>query len=246
MGFFTQDEVEHFKENGFVRKYDVVDRRLLDKAVDKFYEEIDVDRADPSSFVKAGPQQSNLGVGSDPDVRATLTESPLQEMCEELVGDDLAVSNHTFAKPIYPTGRPRSEWSHPEHGHLDGYTADGVVDTFTIAVTVNMNDIKPKSGAFTVWPGTHRRAHCYFQEHSLVNGLKAFQDDEGNYVDLPEAVENPGPPGTVVFWHNLLMHQPGNNHGEDIRMACVSRFRRKDLTDIKFEVPEDMWQYWKI
>ena len=106
--------------------------------------------------------------------------SPLQEMCEELVGDDLQVSNYTFAKPVFPTGRPKSEWSHPGHGHLDGYTCDGVVDMFTVAVTVNMNDIKPKSGGFTVWPGTHIRAHDYFRKHALVNGLEAFQDDGGN------------------------------------------------------------------
>jgi hypothetical protein len=245
MSYFSQDEVDHFKEYGFVRKYDVVDRPLLDKAVDKFYEEIGVDRKKPETFIKAG-RGGNLKVGSDPDVRATLTESPIQEMCEELVGEDLRISNHTFAKPVFPTGRPRSEWSHPEHGHLDGYNLPGVVDTFTVAVTVNMNDIRPKSGGFTVWPGTHRRAHQYFRKHSIVNGLKAFQDNDGNYVDLPEAVENPGPPGTVVFWHNLLMHNAGNNHGEEIRMACVSRFNHQNLDDIKFDISEDMWQHWAI
>ncbi len=108
-----------------------------------------------------------------------------------------------------------------------------------------MNDIRPRSGAFTVWPGTHRRVHDYFRNHSLLNGLKAFQDEDGYYIDLPEPVENPGPPGTTVFWHNLMMHNAGNNYGEAIRMACVSRYRRKDLDDIKFEFPEDMWTYWE-
>ena len=245
MSYFTEREVDHFKEHGFVRKHGVVEPLLLNKAVDKFYEEIGVDRNDPKSFINAG-SRGNLKCGRDPDVRSTLTESPIQEMCEELAGDAMKVSNHTFAKPVFPTGRPKSEWTHPAHGHLDGYTAEGVVDTFTVAVTVNMNDVKPKSGGFTVWPGTHRRAHEYFRTHSLVNGLKAFQDGEGNYVDLPEAVENPGPPGTVVFWHNLLMHEAGKNHGKEIRMACVSRFNRENLNDIKFDISEDMWQHWAI
>ena len=97
---------------------------------------------------------------------------------------------------MFPTGRPKSEWSHPRHGHPDR--------------------------------------------------LRAFQDRDGNHVDLPEPVENPGPAGSTVFWHSMLMHEAGNNHGTEVRMACVSRFGRTDREQIKFEVPEDMWKYWAI
>ena len=142
-----------------MRKLEVVDRRLLTRAADRFSDEIGLDRNAPQSFINAGPRGLNLDVTSHPDVRATLTESPIQMMCEGLVGHELKVQNHTFAKPVFPTGRPKSEWSHPRHGHLDGYTRPGVVHAFTIAVTVNINDVQPLSGAFTVWPGTHRRAH---------------------------------------------------------------------------------------
>ena len=65
-------------------------------------------------------------------------------------------------------------------------------------------------------------------------------------MGLPEPVENPGPRGSTVFWHSMLMHEAGRNHGKDIRMACVSRFGRTDLDQIKLEVPEDMWRYWAI
>ena len=247
MRYFEKEEVDHFKEHGFVVKREVVDRTLLSKAVERFWEEMGLDREMPDSWTEGGVR-GNLPCGSDPDVRATLTESPIQDMCEELVGKDtLTVSNYTFAKPVYPTGKSPEEWSHPEHGHLDGHgLVDGVVGSFTIAVTVNIGDVKPKSGAFTVWPGTHRRVHEYFRSHSLVNGLKSLQDDEGNWDDLPEAVENPGPAGTVTFWHNMMMHNAGKNHGTDIRMACVSRFKRKDLDLLQFEMTEDMWEHWEI
>ena len=246
MAFFTQEEIDHFKEHGFVRKPDLVDRGLLAKAADRFYEEIGVDRNDPRSFINAGAANTNLKVGSHPDVRATLTDSPIASMCGELVGHELAVEAHTFAKPVFPTGRPQSEWSYPEHGHLDGYTAAGVVHSFAIAVTVYVNDVQPKSGAFTVWPGTHRRAHEHFRTHSALDGLKAFQGADGAYVDLPDPVENPGPPGSTVFWHNMLMHSAGSNHGREIRMACVSRFKRADQDQTTSELPADMWQHWAI
>lgn len=245
MAFFTRQEIEHFKEHGFVRKPNVVDRELLTRAADRFYDEIGLDRNDPQSFINAAPQ-GNLKVTSHPDIRATLTDSPLQKMCEELVGHELEVHNHTFAKPVFPTGRPQSEWAHPAHGHLDGYARPGVVHSFTIAVTVNVNDVQPRSGAFTVWPGTHRHAYEYFRTHPLLDGLKAFQDRHGNFVDLPEPVENPGPAGSTVFWHHLLMHAAGNHHGTEVRMACVSRFARTDLDRIKSDVPEDMWKHWAI
>ena len=98
MAFFTEDEIIQFKEHGFIGKPGVVDRMLLDKAADRFYEAMGVDRNDPKTFINAGPPSQNLKAGLDPDVRATLSESPIQEMCEELVGHELAVQNHTFAK----------------------------------------------------------------------------------------------------------------------------------------------------
>ena len=64
-------------------------RGLLAKVAERFYDEIGVDRNDPKSFINAGPRGQNLEVTSHPDVRATLNDSPLQEMCEELVGHEL-------------------------------------------------------------------------------------------------------------------------------------------------------------
>jgi hypothetical protein len=247
MAYFTPAEIDHFKEHGYVRKQDVVEPKLLDKAVDRFWDDMDLDREDPDSWSEGG-RKGNLPCGSHPDVRATLTDTPIQDMAEELVGKDtLQVSNYTFAKPVYPTGKPSEEWVSPEHGHLDGHgLIDGSVQPFTVAVTVNLAEVKPKAGGFTIWPGTHRRVHEYFRNHSILSGMKSLQDEDGNWDNLPEAVENPGPPGAVVFWHNKMMHSAGNNCGQDIRLACVSRFSRKDLNEIQFEMPEDMWKYWAI
>jgi hypothetical protein len=129
--------------------------------------------------------------------------------------------------------------------HLDGYTVNGIYDAFTIAVTVDINHIKPRSGGFTVWPGAHKRAHEFFGRHSLLKGLDAFRGTDGECVDLPVPIDVTGLPGTVTFWHNLMLHSPGVNCGKTVRMAFVSRFARKDLNEIKFEFPEDMWTYWQ-
>ena len=242
MAYFTDEEKLHFKEQGYVVKSDVVPMHLIDKAVDVVWEEIEADRDDPETWINAGPK-GNLKCSNHPDVRATLTETPIQDMCEEMVGKGtLAVSNYTFAKMIYPEGH--DNWTPARQMHLDGYTCEGVVDTFAIAVTVNINHVKPRSGGFSIWPGAHKRAYEYFKTHSLVNGLDAFRNAQGEYYDLPTPVDVTGPPGTVTFWHHLMLHSPGVNCGRDIRMAFVSRFRRRDNNDMRFETPDDMWEYW--
>ncbi len=243
MAYFTEADKTHFKENGYIVKHDVVPMPLINRAIDILWEEIEADRNDPQTWINAGPG-GNLKCSNHPDIRATLTETPIQAMCEELIGKNtLTVSNYTFAKMIYPEGH--NNWTPATQMHLDGYTTDGVYDAFTIAVTVNINHIKPRSGGFTVWPGSHKRVHNYFKTHSVLNGMKAVQDDQGNYTDLPEPIDVTGPPGTITFWHNLMLHSPGRNCGRDIRMAFVSRFRRKDLNAIRFEFPDDMWTYWE-
>ncbi|MFT5367678.1 MAG: hypothetical protein ACI8V2_002639 [Candidatus Latescibacterota bacterium] len=243
MAYFTDEEKIHFKEQGYVVKHDVVSLDLIDKAVDVLWGEIEADRDDPETWINAGPR-GNLKCGGHPDIRATLSDTPIQAMCEELVGKDtLRVANHTFVKMIYPEGH--DNWTTAQQMHLDGYTSEGVHDAFTIAVTVNINHIKPRSGGFTIWPGAHKRAHEYFRTHSLIKGLDAFRGADGEYEDLPEPVDVTGPPGTVTFWHNMMLHSPGVNCGRDIRMAFVSRYARKDLNEIRFEYPEDMWTYWE-
>lgn len=103
--FFTDREKTDFKEQGFVVKHDVMSPGLTDRAVDVLWEEIEADRDDPATWINAGPRE-NLKCDRHPDVRATLSDTPIQEICEELVGKDtLRVANHTFVKMIYPEGR---------------------------------------------------------------------------------------------------------------------------------------------
>ena len=124
---------------------------------------------------------------------------------------------------------------------LSGADAGTALLVFIVVGSKNNNGEAPP-----LRPALALRVHEYFRNHSILNGLKSLQDEEGNWDSLPEAVENPGPPGTVTFWHNKMMHNAGNNCRPDIRMACVSRFSRKDLIDTQFEMYEDMWEDWAI
>lgn len=236
MPYFTTEDKQFFEKNGYIIKYNTVPDQLIQRAIDVIWEHIDADRNDSETWINAGPT-GNLPCTNYPDVQSLLHDGPHIDMAEELVGKGtLKVANNPFCKMIYPTGE--NDWSLPEKGHMDGYTVKGVVSTFTLGITMNLNDVVHRSGGFTVWPGTHLMAAKYFKTHSILNGIEAYTKP------LPQPVEIFGPAGTTCFWHHYMMYSASKNCGSKIRMATVSRLRWQDTHDIMFETPDNMWQYW--
>ncbi|NKB70656.1 MAG: hypothetical protein GKR89_26600 [Candidatus Latescibacteria bacterium] len=244
MALFSEAEKVQFKEQGFLVKPNLLQPELIDRAVDVLWRHIDADRNDPSTWVNAGPK-GNLPCSDHPDIVATLHDTPIYDHVEELAGKDrLTPPGKPLCKMIYPSGDSLADWRAPGRGHLDGYTVEGVAGTFTVGATVNISDIQPKGGGFTVWPGTHLRVADYFQRHSLLNGWEINRGKVPELADLPEPVECVGPPGTVVFWHHYMLHRAGVNCRGDIRMAFVSRFNFRNLREIMFDLPDDLWGPW--
>ena len=146
-------------------------------------------------------------------------------------------------------------------GHLDGYAnfdENPEVFTFTLGAAVYVDDVRPRSGGFTVWPGSHRVAAAYFEDHALetVGGkpnnsqVPAVGEAAGewDYDDLLwnqyDPYEVSGPAGTVVLWHSKLTHNAGINVGEDVRMAAITRFAREDQQEIRRDDAETLFEYW--
>ena len=237
MTYFSYEEKIFFKQNGYIVKPNTVTLELIEQALEVIWQHIDADRYQAESWINAGPK-GNLPCTNHSDIKALLDNSHQISMAEELVGQgSLKVANYPFCKMIYPTGK--TDWQLPDRGHMDGYTRPGQVDTFTLGITLNLNDIQHRGGGFTVWPGTHITAAEYFKTHSLLDGQKAYGDQ------LPKPVEIFGPPGTTCFWHHYLMHNASKNCQTEIRMATVSRLRWRNTEDIKFEIPDNIWEYWE-
>ncbi|MDE2955165.1 MAG: phytanoyl-CoA dioxygenase family protein, partial [Gemmatimonadota bacterium] len=118
---------------------------------------------------------------------------------------------------------------------------------------VYLCDIKPRSGGFCVWPGTHAKMADYFRSHSLLSVNRQFLDPNappsqihmGTIIDLPDPMEITGPAGTVIFWHGLMVHSASKNCSRNIRMGLFTRFKWKNWNDLQFETPDDMWEYWE-
>lgn len=244
MPYLTDPEKAFFKENGYLIRTDLLTAEQVDAARDALWEGIEADRDDPDTWVNAGPRSPCPG--SHPAIRATVMETPVFDIAEELVGKDKLNPGGPGPALVYPSGD--DQWTKPTQGHLDGYytptngVAEGTVGLFHVGTTIYVEDIEPHGGCFTIWPGTHRQAADYFRDHSLLSIQGGSSKD---VFDLPEPVEVSGAAGTVCFWHGQLIHSGTKNCARNIRMALIARLSRKDLNDIRFESPDDMWQYYE-
>lgn len=244
MPHLSIDDKHSFRENGYLLVNDALTERQVEAAADVLWDDMALDREDPASWINAGPIR--MSCASHTDIRATLFDSPLFEMAEELVGQGRIANSSPGPHMVYPTGK--KNWEPPSGGHLDGYytptngVPEGTVGKFFLGITCYVNHVKPESGGFTLWPGTHKQTEEYFKSHSILSVQGGGSRD---VFDLPASIEITGPPGTAVIWHGRLMHSGSQNCGEEIRMALISRLKPKNMNDILFETPDDMWQYWE-
>ncbi|MGB0603595.1 MAG: phytanoyl-CoA dioxygenase family protein [Candidatus Latescibacterota bacterium] len=247
MAHLTLKDKSFFKENGYLIKRGVLSNAQVQAARDALWDGIEADRNKPETWVQAGPRVPCPG--SHPAIRATVQESPVFSMMEEMVGVGQLNGGGPGPHLVFPSGD--DEWTGAKHGHLDGYytptngVPEGTVGYMTINVTIYVEHIEHRGGCFTVFPGTHRMAHEYFKTHSLLSVQGGSSNRIWSDEEMPSALEFEGAPGDVCFWHGQMVHTGSKNVNRNIRMALIGRFSRKDSNDIRFETPDDMWADWE-
>lgn len=260
---FTRKERRRFVRNGFLVRDDLVDDDLVESARAAVVDGIDIDPDDPTQVIGAGYEES---VADDVD------SGPFERIVEQLfpavsdlVGGSVLAepSGHMQIALKFPDGDATERIPQPKeaHGHLDGFKdfdSNPDVGGGTVAACVYLDDVPPRGGGFTVWPGSHRVAGEYFAEHALetVGGkpnnsqLPAVGDEPGewDYDDLLwdqyDPYEIAGDAGTVVLWHFRLTHTAGIHVGEDVRMSAIKRFSRADEEEIFRDAAANPFRYW--
>ena len=84
MPHLTPQDKAFFKQNGYLIRHDLLTRAQIASAQGALWQSIEADRDDPASWVGA-----RLGApvpSSHPAIRATVMESPVFAIAEELVG----------------------------------------------------------------------------------------------------------------------------------------------------------------
>lgn len=238
---------ERFARNGFVVLRNAVPQTLLDKAHSVVSETVPEDLNDFEAMA-GGPEDRHYWNDLDDMAPFRPLNDHLQEYAEELVGTGQLASPGEFAQVAirYPTGKFPGDSDRPmttTHGnpHVDIFDESGGLQPFTIAATTYLSDVQPRGGGLTVWPGTHWRVAEYLSEH----GLETFSNEQVKQILHPQSspFEVCGPAGTVVLWHNLLVHTGGCNLGREPRIASFTRFKRHDEKETSHDAAIHPFKY---
>jgi hypothetical protein len=192
------------------------------------------------------------------DVLAAPDERPAQytlhggHLMASREGGDSVVDHDGAVGPIlqYPSNlddpleRP---FDHTDGRHVDGGTGPYATEDddveylpFTIAAAVYFDEVVPRGGGFTVWPGSHRKVPRYFEDRSYGDYIASDTDMlEELGVDPPHEID--GDPGTLVLWHHNIAHGAAPNHSDRIRMAGFQRIARTDIDEIGQRGLSDPW-----
>jgi ectoine hydroxylase-related dioxygenase (phytanoyl-CoA dioxygenase family) len=130
-----------------------------------------------------------------------------------------------------------------------------------------LDDVAPRSGGFTVYPGSHK---LMFQAHRYESNWSpkpSYQDVMTKVVEEIEPYEIVAEKGAVIFWHGRTVHSSGIHIGSTIRWALFADFTRdravmndeehkqlgqfewfKDTKLFREDSPvsTDMWRNWKV
>lgn len=292
----SSKEVDFFKENGFLVKKNLIDRESTDEALGESWDYllknvplgsgVNIERSDPETWydpewgAMPAAEKSGFYEGRQPNVyqgtTVKLHNCGNADFLLDLLpnNDNVRSIAHQFLGPrLRPSCRTRGVYAifpskkakEPISGNTLGPHADRVCQQLNVCVY--LNDVPPRNGGFTVYPGAHRiMHHAHFCE--------ANWSPKTDYIDYLKQVvreitpvELIGSAGDVIFWHGRLIHTAGIHIGSHIRWAvfgdysqerqCLSEDEHRELgqyewfkdTKLFRDDPapsQDMWKSWNI
>lgn len=126
--------------------------------------------------------------------------------------------------------------AHTDTAALDGVAGNSAhaMNRIRIRSTCYIDDCPPGAGGLHVWPGSHKAIWSWWQQ-CLDRGLEfnphrnpaARLFKRGGGEAWPPPVECFGTAGTVVLWHETMLHNQGVNCSRDvIRLAVHTDFHK--------------------
>jgi len=146
-------------------------------------------------------------------------------------------------EPILRYPEIGGRWESPTP-HIDG-TVGGMdfqdIDylPFTIGATVYFQDIEPRGGGFTVWPGSHEIVSEYFSNNSYSDYIESM--GVLNDLKIGPPFEISGSAGTLILWHPALAHAGSKNISPNIRFSGIQRLSTDMTPNHSEQILEDLW-----
>jgi hypothetical protein len=255
MARLSSEDVQFFKDNGYLVKRGVLKPDLTERARNHLWENAppQLDRHNPDTwvgpFTKENENEEGADLrrgyrwnfrrpgGDDWMIRLLATDPDVYGMAEELLGEG-KLQEPKRIRGIYCT-LPYGDTEERATGcHTDGHPIH-------LGVVGYIDDVPPRGGSFCVWPGSHKRFYPEFTsqyKHEPTDGYDAVRVK----TNEEPPVDCYGNAGDIVFWHHRIGHMAGHNYSRQIRQAVLYDFRKIDLEETQEEPPcEDMWRDWE-
>ena len=266
-------EAAHFKRHGFLVKRGLIDDADVFREVrDHFWGNVPRDvlrRDDPASWLDAPHERwtdadvqrvgrlahgnwkmrspGPRGIGTEPFLVEGIANHPhMLAVAQALLGAPVKRARRVrgiYAVLPQPPGTPGRLGPHGDYmaAHL--------------AAMVLPHALPPRSGGFTLWPGSHLLLHPHWD--TVHGGRISPARGEGFRLARDAVlrdirpVEFPGNAGDVVFWHPRMLHSAGVNHSAEtanpvVRLIVPCDYERAGLTyydDDEFG-PGEKYQWW--
>ncbi len=237
----TTKQVEFFQENGYLILEKLIDSEIIDVWREQIWTHFKSSLETPETWPDEYVVQN---FGFSPNFGQL---SVMQEIVEQLGGGQFSGGG---GAPLVRWPKPDAEWKMPNSGHIDAYGPGGW-SPFLMGATTYLYDVEPGGGAFVFWPKSHKSTHKYFLKHpEQVDGSFTKIDGWGWHVFSDLSPEGPrefiASAGDVVLWHAYLCHTGSGNIRNSPRIGLFARYHHKRREEIRYEIPEDLWKYWKI
>ena len=224
----TPADIAHFKEHGFFVKRGLLDDAPL--AAIRKYMWARVPRQlmtedNPASWLAKPHRKWN----AEDALRVGALSRGAWKMRSRTIGTErfmvdatarhprmVAIAEQLIGAPLKPTLRVRGVYCilpHPPHvdGALGPHTDDQAAQ---LGAMVLIDDVPPRCGGFTLWPGTHSVFRRFWSANvgGRIVDQEAYEQTVERVLGEVQPVEITGKAGDVVFWHGRMMHSAGINH----------------------------------
>ena len=253
----STEDLRFFQENGYLIKRGVLDKVLMARARERFWDYTPerFSKSKPSSWVgPIRPEEEEEKTSTEPNesrgfrlhyrtigseswmVRLLAKDPAVWSMAEQMLGAGQLIEP-TGIRGIYSTLPYGNHPPPPTTCHTDAHP-------FHLGVVGYIDDVAPGGGGFTVWSGSHKRFYYAFtsqycneptEEHPIIR----------EYYNGQQPVDCYGEAGDIVLWHHRLAHTGPPNTTWRIRRAVLYEFTKQDIEQTQLEPPQkNMWRDW--
>ncbi len=231
---FTEQEVQQYKEKGYMVAESLIDKAELDR-IDKAIREL-TDKAlamdDPSSILELEPEEvdgqriprriynafaqhdafHDLGINTD-----------ILDRVEQLIGPNFQLMLSKLNMKPAKVGSV-VEW-HQDLAYFPSTNDD------ILAILVYLDEATEENGCLQALPGQHKGYLNHTAPDGTFAGMVTEDLSDGSHGE-PEAL--PAPAGSVIFMHSLVPHSSYPNRSDKPRRTVIYEYRASDCYPIYF------------